>query len=139
MTVHWLTSASIRPPFLIMALSLLPSRFFMTRHLILPDKSEVGGVLTEMRSVRRYSRARQLLTHPSWLISRLLTSSQPMTQLWVTSSPSSSPCVRPGPVDLLFLPGATGSGDPCVAKPAVLKDYIVAPGCPLIDLHGCTL
>src|SRR6218665_3984184 len=48
MTVHWLTSASIRPPFLIMVLSLLPSRFFMTRHLILPGKSEVGGILTEM-------------------------------------------------------------------------------------------
>src|SRR6218665_1887178 len=95
MTVHWLTSASIRPPFLIMALSLLPSSFFMTRHLILPDKSEVGGILTEMRSDRPYLRSRQLLTHPSWLISWLLTSSQPMKQLWVTKSTSSYRYVLP--------------------------------------------
>src|SRR6218665_2249627 len=134
MTVHWLTSASIRPPFLIMVLSLLPSRFFMTRHLILPGKSEVGGILTEMRSVRRYLRSRQLLTHPS-----LLTSSQPMKQPWVTSSTSSSRYVRPESVDLHFHHGSTWSVEPYVAKPAVLKDYIVAPDCPLIDLHGCTL
>src|SRR6218665_3769127 len=139
MTVHWLTSASIRPPFLIMVLSLLPSRFFMTRHLILPGKSEVGGILTEMRSVRRYLRSRQLLTHPSWLTSRLLTSSQPMKQPWVTSSTSSYRYVRPESVDLHFHHGSTWSVEPYVAKPAVLKDYIVAPDCPLIDLHGCTL
>src|SRR6218665_470363 len=109
MTVHWLTSASIRPPFLIMVLSLLPSRFFMTRHFILPGKSEVGGILTEMRSVRRYLRSRQLLTHPSWLTSRLLTSSQPMKQPWVTSSTSSYRYVRPESVDLHFHHGSTWS------------------------------
>src|SRR6218665_794389 len=80
-TVHWLISASICPPFLIMALSLLPSRFFTTRHLILPDKSQVGGILTEMHSLPPPFKSRQLLTHPSWLTSRLLTSSQPMKQL----------------------------------------------------------
>src|SRR6218665_2381068 len=116
MTVHWLTSASIRPPFLIMASSLLPSRFFMTRHLILPDKSEVGGILIEMRSVRRYLRSRQLLTHSSWLISRLLTSSQPMKQLWVTSSTSSYRYVRPESVDLHFHHGSTWSVEPYVAR-----------------------
>src|SRR6218665_1667820 len=123
MTVHWLTSASTRPPCQIMALSLLPSRFFMTRHLILPDKSEVGGILTEMRSVRRYLRSRQLLTYPSWLISRLPTSSPPMNQLWVTSSTSSYRYVRPESVDLHFHHGSTWSVEPYVAKPAVLKDY----------------
>src|SRR6218665_59908 len=55
------------------------------------------------------------------------------------SSTSSYRYVRPESVDLHFHQGWTWSVDPYVAKPAVLKDYIVAPDCPLIDLHGCTL
>src|SRR6218665_749180 len=81
--------------------------FSMMPHHILPDKCEVGGILTEMRSVRRYLRSRQLLTHPFWLTSRSLTSSQPMKQLFVTSSTSSYRYVRPESVDLCFHHGLT--------------------------------
>src|SRR6218665_2412775 len=62
-----------------------------------------------------------------------------MKQLWVTSSTSSYRYVRPESVVLHFHHGSTWSVDPYIAKPAVLKDYIVAPVSPLNDLHGCTL
>src|SRR6218665_3130753 len=94
-----------------------------------------------MRSVRRYLESQQLLTHPSLLTSRLLTSPQRMKQLRVTSSTRFYRYVRPESVDLHFRHSSTWSVEPYmyVAKPAVLKDYIVAPDCPLIDLHGYTL
>src|SRR6218665_28337 len=54
-----------------------------------------------------------------------------MKQLWVTLSTSSYRYVRPESVDLHFHHGSTWSVEHYVAKPAVLKHYIVATGLPV--------
>src|SRR6218665_627656 len=116
------------------ALSLLPYLFFTMRHLILPDRSKIGGISTGIRSIWRYLRSQQLLTCLSWLTSQLLISSQPTKQPWLTSSTDSFRYTWPESADLHFHQGLTWSVDPFAAKFIVLKD---SQGWPSTILHGC--